>query len=139
DGWVTRALRLDLIFAQEVTRGETMEMQHGLIEARLARRQAIARALSRGEMTLERAAASFRELDRWTPEENWALLRRQHSDLTAEEFSCLTVIAFTKRYLAESDPALAQRVAEQLGRELDQVRSRTVHAGTPPGEGRVVE
>ncbi len=139
DGWATRALRLDLLFAQEQSRAETMEMQHGLIEARLARREAIARALARGEMTLERAAAAFRELDRWTPEENWSMLRRTHSDLSAEEFSYLTVISFTKRYLAQSDPPLARRVAERLGREFDQVFSRSLHASLPGDGQRVVE
>jgi hypothetical protein len=139
DGWVARVFAFDRVFDREAWRAEKIATQHELIEERLARRLAVARSLSRGELPLEEAAARFRDLDRLPPEANWGELRRLHPDATEEEFRCVAVIEFTKRYLAEEDPALSRAVAERLDRELQRLRTRAAHVMLRTGGEPVLE
>src|SRR5262245_18050041 len=113
EGWIARGLDLQQVFDGEKHRAESFEADRKLIDQRTERRREVARAALRGEITLTEAAARYRELDRWPPAENWAILHRQYPNLSGEEFDCLTVIEFTRNHLADRDSSLAREPPRQ--------------------------
>lgn len=110
--------------AQDARRLADMERQLRDTLARLERRNEVGRKLAAGRMTLPRAAAHFRALDRGAPAFHWGHFRGFFSGASDEERHCREVIRWARLLLAEKDPYRAEVFSAEMEAQLGELLGR---------------
>jgi hypothetical protein len=126
----------DLAEAQR--RSESLD--HALQDTarRLEAKEALARALAAGRVTLLEAAARLRDLDRGKPDFNWEEFRRAFRGASDDERHCREVIKWVRMVNVVDTPqdeATARRLEAELQYHIDHGTLRLDGRPTP-GPGR---